>query len=283
MSADDAAFPPSIPTGVPTPARVYDYLLGGKDNYAVDREFALSGIPQFPETLDIARENRHFLYRVVRYLARDVGIRQFLDMGSGLPTQNNVHEVAQTFQPGARVVYVDMDPIVLAHGRALLADEKTTTVITANLTDPETILQHPDTLRLLDFNEPVAALFLSVPHSIPDDEQARRPFQALADTLASGSYLGVSQFSTEDPDEAEAHSAFVNSLGLTWKTRTPTQIRALVSGWEPAGPGLGDVQHLLPDPGQPPLNDVDAPLRPFLGAAHNAGNLVEFGGVLRLP
>ena len=125
--ADPDHVPPEIDTTRPSVARVYDAILGGKDNFAVDREANLAGLAQFPELLDIARENRLFLYRVVQFLAGEAGIRQFLDMGSGLPSAQNVHQVAQQFQADARVVYVDNDPVVLTHGRALLAEQGRTT------------------------------------------------------------------------------------------------------------------------------------------------------------
>ncbi|WP_393916775.1 SAM-dependent methyltransferase, partial [Halostreptopolyspora alba] len=147
MTGDSASPQPDIPTDRPTAARVYGYSLGSKDTYEVDREAAREGLKRFPEILDIARQNRMYLYRAVRYLAAEAGITQFLDLGSGLPTDNNVHQVAQSFQPDARVVYVDIDPVVLVHGHALLADNPNTTVITADMTQPEQILNHPDTQR----------------------------------------------------------------------------------------------------------------------------------------
>jgi hypothetical protein len=158
---------PDFSTDVPSPARMYDYGLGGKDNFAVDREANLAGLAQFPELLDIARENRLFLYRVVQFLAGEAGIRQFLDMGSGLPSAQNVHQVAQQFQADGRVVYVDNDPVVLTHGRALLAEQGRTTVVMADMTRPHDILAHADVRRLIDFSQPVAVLFLSVLHSVP--------------------------------------------------------------------------------------------------------------------
>ncbi|TDB78436.1 hypothetical protein E1264_36805, partial [Actinomadura sp. KC216] len=159
---------------MPTSARVYGWYLGGKDNYEIDRRFAMKHLPDFPEGLDITRANRLFLYRAVRYLVQDAGIRQFIDMGCGLPTDDNVHQVAQRFAPDARVVYVDIDPIVLIHARALLAGDGSTTVITADMRDQDTILNHEDTRRLIDFSEPLAVLFLSVGHHLPDADDPRR-------------------------------------------------------------------------------------------------------------
>lgn len=271
----------SVPTDVPTPARMYDYVLGGKDNLAIDREAVVTLVAAFPEGLDIPRQNRLFLYRVVRYLAQEVGIRQFLDLGSGLPTQANVHEVAQRFQPDARVVYVDSDPIVLAHGRALLADNLSTTVVTADLTRPREVLAAPELRRLVDLDQPTAALMLSVPHSITDDERARDTVATIADALIPGSYLALSQFVGMDRETAAAHTTRATELGLEWKTRTAEEVGELVAGLEPVPPGLVNVADWRPSPDQPPLRPVDERLRPYLGAASGNTRLREFGGVLR--
>jgi hypothetical protein len=278
--ADNAWTPTGIDISAPSPARMYDYCLGGKDNFAIDRAAVLALITQFREGLDVTRENRLFLYRVVRFLAQEAGIRQFLDMGSGLPTQANVHQVAQGFQPGAHVVYVDSDPIVLVHGRAMLTEE-TTTVIQADMTDPHAIMTHPDVRRLIDFDRPLAVLFLSVAHSIPDDDLVRDMFAAVVDGLAPGSFLALSQFAGADRETAAAHTKKATEVGLVWKTRTVDDIRALVGGLEPVPPGLVDVGEWRPDPAQPPLRPVDEPLLPFIGAATENKQVKEFGGVLR--
>lgn len=277
---DDTWAPAGIDTSVPTPARMYDYCLGGKDNFEVDRAAVLGFVTHFNEGLDVTRENRLFLYRVVRYLAEEAGIRQFLDMGSGLPTQANVHEVAQRFQPDAHVVYVDSDPIVLAHARALLSAE-TTTVIQADMTDPRHVLADAEVNRLIDFDQPVAALFLSVAHSIPDDDDVRGMFAATVDALTPGSFLAVSQFVGADDETAEAHTSKATEMGLVWKTRTIEGFRPLVPDLEPVPPGLVDVADWRPDPDQPALSTVDAPLQPFLGASADRRNVKEFGGLLR--
>lgn len=277
---DNVWAPTGIDISKPSPARMYDYCLGGKDNFAVDREAVLALVTQFREGLDVTRENRLFLYRVVRFLAQEAGIRQFLDMGSGLPTQANVHEVARRFQPDAHVVYVDSDPIVLAHGRALLAEEATT-VIQADMTEPREIMAHPDVRRLIDFDQPTAVLFLSVSHSIPDDEQVRAMFAAVADMLAPGSFLALSQFAGMDRETAAAHTKKAIEVGLAWKTRTVDDICDLVGDLEPLPPGLVDVGEWRPDPGQPPLSPVADPLLPFIGAAAENKQVKEFGGVLR--
>ncbi|MEU5995988.1 SAM-dependent methyltransferase [Spirillospora sp. NPDC047418] len=276
----DAWAPTGIDVSTPSPARMYDYCLGGKDNFEVDRAAVMGFVSQFNEGLDVTRENRLFLYRVVRYLAAEAGIRQFLDMGSGLPTQANVHEVARQFQPDAHVVYVDSDPIVLAHGRALLSAEATT-VIQADMTDPREVLAHPDVRHLIDFDQPVAALFLSVAHSIPDDDQVRGMFSATSDALAQGSFLAVSQFVGLDAETARAHTRKATEMNLVWKTRTIEDFRPLVPDLEPVPPGLVDVAQWHPDHDQPALSTVDAALQPFLGTAAGSRRVAEFGGILR--
>src|SRR5258708_2548962 len=159
--------PASIDTGVAHPARMYDYYLGGKDNYQVDRDAAEEVLAVAPEGRDMAKANRAFLGRTVRYLAGQ-GIKQFLDIGTGIPGPGNTNDVAHSVQPGARVVYVDNDPIVLTHAGALLArhDPKRTTVIRADLRDPDSILEHPEALAVLDFDQPVAVLLVAVLHFI---------------------------------------------------------------------------------------------------------------------
>ncbi|MDG4827951.1 SAM-dependent methyltransferase [Solwaraspora sp. WMMD1047] len=268
---------------VPTSARMYDYCLGGKDNFAVDRAAMQVVTSHFPDGLDAARNNRLFLYRVVRYLARDAGIRQFLDMGSGLPTQANVHQVARQFQPDARVVYVDNDPIVLAHGRALLADERSTTVIAADMTETEPILTGPDARRLIDFSEPVATLFLSIGHSIVDDGILRTMLRTVWDAVVPGSYLVFSQMCGVDRAAVDEGNEMARNLGLVWRNRTPEEVAELLRGMDLVEPGLVEVVDWHPDPDQPPLAMVDEPLRPFLGASRKNRRVMEYGAMLRKP
>jgi len=282
MTAPEQPSYPDFSTDVPSPARMYDYGLGGKDNFAVDRAANLAGLALFPELLDIARENRLFLYRVVKFLAGEVGIRQFLDMGSGLPAAQNVHQVAQEFQPDAHVVYVDNDPVVLTHGRALLAERDRTTVVMADMTRPDDILAHADVRRLIDFSQPVAVLFLSVLHCVPDDDVAVSMLSSTVGALAAGSYLALSQCVGESSEAAAEHNKVAGEVGLAWKTRMAEDIRGFVAGLEPVPPGLVDVADWRPDRFQPPLAPVDLPLRPYLGAAARHKRLKEFGGVLRI-
>jgi hypothetical protein len=272
---------PPVPTDRPTPARCYDYALGGKDNFEVDRRLVLEAAQEWPGNLDLARVNRLFLYRAVRYLARDAGLTQFLDLGSGLPTENNVHQVAQGFQPEARVVYVDNDPIVLAHGRALLADNASTTVIDADMTDPAAVVEHEETLRLIDFTRPVALLYFGVPHCIGDDEAARRSLRAPLERVVPGSHLAFSHVVADDRADADKLTRFYTERGMEWKTRTPAEITPWFADLEVVEPGLLPVRRWRPDPDQPPLAEVDAPLRGYVGTSGEGDPIYEFGGVLR--
>jgi hypothetical protein len=270
----------------PTSARAYGWMLGGTDNDEIDREFILAVLQGFPECVDIARQNRQFLYRAVRYLARDAGIGQFIDLGCGLPTENNVHQVAQQFNPDARVVYVDIDPVVGSHGTTLLADQETATLITADMREPEQILTHTDTRRLIDFTRPVAVLFLSVGHHLKDTDEtghgARHALRHIIDDMAvAGSHLAFSQVVIDDPAAGAAMSAQIDGAGIPWQTRTPAQVDALLDGLEPVEPGLVNLKHWRPDPSQPPLDPVPTALRPYVGVTQTGANVYEYGGVLR--
>jgi hypothetical protein len=274
---------PEIPTDVPTSARIYGWALGGKDNYEIDRQFALRTLPAFPEAIDVARENRLFLYRVVRHLVVEAGIRQFIDMGCGLPTDNNTHQVAQRFAPDTRVLYVDIDPIVLAHARALLADDGSTAVITADMRDQDLVLGHPDTERLIDFDEPLAVLFLSVGHHLRDADDPRRVLHTVIDRAVPGSYLAFTQPAGADPEFCAKLDAKMNAGGIPWRTRTPAEIDALLDGLTPVEPGLVDIVDWRPDPDQPPLAPVPEELLPYAGASKLNKELFEYGGLLVKP
>ncbi|MDG4801264.1 SAM-dependent methyltransferase [Micromonospora sp. WMMD980] len=188
-----------IDTSVVHPARRYNYWLGGKDNFQADRESGDAMAAAFPTIRTSALENRRFLRRAVRHLAADVGIRQFLDIGTGIPTADNTHEVAQSVDPRARVVYVDNDPIVLAHARALLTSsaEGATAYLDADLRDPERILAHPDLGRTLDLTQPVALMLVAVLHFVPDTDDLYATVARLLDALPAGSYL-VASHATHD-------------------------------------------------------------------------------------
>ena len=180
-----------INTGVPNPARIYDYFLGGKDNFPADREVAEQVVAIAPVARDIVEDNRAFLRRAVRLLAGEAGIRQFIDLGSGLPTQGNVHEIAQAAVPDARVVYVDNDAMVVTHSRALLAGDNTA-AIEADLRDPDSVMGHPEVRELIDFDQPIALLLMAILHFVPDDEDPYGIVARFRDALPAGSYLALS-------------------------------------------------------------------------------------------
>jgi hypothetical protein len=196
--------PDTVSANVPNVARVYDYMLGGKDNFPADREAAERILVAFPEAREGVRENRAFLRNVVGYLAGEVGIRQFVDIGAGLPTQQNVHQVAQAVAAGARVVYVDNDPVVCVHGRVLLADTDAVAMVEADLRQPEWILNDPATLRLIDFSQPVAVLLVAILHFIGEEEDPYALVARLRDAMAPGSYLVVAHMLDAEQRRSDA-------------------------------------------------------------------------------
>ncbi|MEW2357157.1 SAM-dependent methyltransferase [Spirillospora sp. NPDC029432] len=231
--------PEIVPTGVPTAARVYDVMLNGKDNYAIDREVAEASLAIMPELRDIALHNRAILHRVVRYLAAEEGVTQFLDLGSGLPTVRNTHEVAHEVNPDAHVVYVDIDPIVLAHGRAILADNPNTTVVTADIRDPRAVLDAPDVRRLIDFSKPVCVMLVGILHHLADDEKPGHIVEVLRDAVPSGSYFFITNFTRlgDAPESVELERQLLEQLG-SGRVRTPAELAAFFDGLEVLPPGL---------------------------------------------
>src|SRR5487761_864033 len=205
MPGSESDLPQEIDTSRPHPARIYDYGLGGKNHFAVDREVAEKAWAAMPTGRTAARENRAFLGRVVRYLAAEEGIRQFLDIGTGLPTTDNVHEAAQRVAPESRIVYVDNDPLVLAHARALLTStpEGRTAYIPADLRDPASILADPATQEVLDLTQPVALILVAILHFVNDDDNPAEIVRTLLDALPSGSYLVASHLTGEHDPAAQ--------------------------------------------------------------------------------
>ena len=201
--ADLDGLPAGLDPNTPNVARVYDYWLAGKDNFQIDRDFAEKIIAIEPSAPYMARQNRGFLGRVVRFLTKEAGIRQFIDIGTGLPTQQNVHQVAQDVAPDARIVYVDSDEVVRIHARALLGDNTNVTAIRADFRDPEAVLSHPDVHRLIDFDQPVALLLLAILHFIPDGDDPLGIIRRYHDAMAPGSHLAIS-CSTRDADPERA-------------------------------------------------------------------------------
>ena len=262
-----------IDATVPTAARMYDYYLGGKDNYAADRAAVEELDKVVPSTRVLAVNNRRFLQRVVRVLAEDFGIRQFLDHGSGLPTQDNVHQVAQSIDPESRVVYVDNDPMVLVHGRALLDQNDRTAVIQADMRDTEGIFSHPDTKRLIDFSVPVGVLFVSVMHCIPDSDTDGPPALArrVRERLAPGSLMVMCQLVSEDPEVRDYVTDFMDTTtqGNWGRVRREQDVAALFEGLEILPPGLVEVSTWRPDTEVAPRQQTQ--------------EWIEFGGVARVP
>jgi SAM-dependent methyltransferase len=233
-------------------ARVYDYALGGKDNYPVDREVIDTLRRAAPEAELLAVDNRAFLVRAVRFLAGPAGIDQFLDCGSGLPTAENTHQVAQRVRPEARVVYVDNDPSVVAHGRALLEENDLTWFSPGDLTEPRQVLEDPVVTRALDFDRPIALLQAGTLHHYDEDRRTIPEIMAeYIDALPSGSYVAIAHFL--DPEDGDSELArrmeevFVHSPMGTGRFRTREQIRAMVPGLDLVEPGLVRCFEWWPD------------------------------------
>jgi hypothetical protein len=248
----------TVDTSTPHPARRYNYWLGGKDNFAADRESADAIEAVFPHIRTAAVENRRFLQRAVRVLTQEHGIRQFLDVGTGLPTADNTHEVAQRIEPASRVVYVDNDPLVLTHARALLTSDPRgrTAYIPADLQEPESILAHPDVAATLDLSQPVAVMLIAVLHFVHDDEEAGRAIATLMGGLPPGSFLALTHATADflPPEVAAAlTSGKVQGTG-SFEGRSGAQISRLLddNGLEPIEPGLTVVSQWRPDPGVTP-------------------------------
>ena len=241
----------------PHPARVYDYLLGGKDNFAADRAAAQAGIEANPNSRIPPRENRSFLRRVVRYLARDAGISQFLDIGTGIPTSPNVHEIAQDADPQARVVYVDNDPIVLAHARALLTSGPVgkTAYIDADVRNVDRILRSADLRQTLDMNRPVGLLLIAVMHFIPDQDDPWDLAARLLAELPAGSYLALSHLTGDfDPAAWEGVAAVYRRSGVTMQVRPLAAVERFFTGLDLLDPGVVSLPRWRPDP-----NDLGQP------------------------
>jgi hypothetical protein len=242
---------PEIDTSRPHPARMYNYALGGKDHFAADRDMVDKAAAVTPAIRTMARENRAFLGRAVRYLAGQAGIRQFLDIGTGLPSAGNVHEVAQGEAPDARVVYADNDPLVLAHARALLTSspEGRTAYIHADLRDPLAILNDPASRDVLNFTRPIALVLVAVLHFIPDEDKPGDIVATLLDALPPGSYLVASHGSPEhDQSGADNVTGEYQDRGMTLRLRDSDEFARLAFvGLELVPPGVVPVSEWRPD------------------------------------
>ncbi|GAA2634850.1 SAM-dependent methyltransferase [Dactylosporangium fulvum] len=247
----DVAYEPvDLQTDRPHPARVYDFLLGGKDNFPADRAAAEAGLKANPNSRIPPRENRNFLRRVVEYLATEQGVRQFLDIGTGIPTSPNVHEIAQGIAPESRIVYVDNDPIVLAHARALLTSkpEGRTEYIDADLRDVDRILNAPQLRQAIDFDQPVALMLIAIMHFVGDADKPYEVVSQLVDALPSGSFLALSHL-TGDFDQAawDRVAAIYAKQGVTMQVRSHEEIAQFFTGLELVEPGLPIVTKWRPD------------------------------------
>jgi SAM-dependent methyltransferase len=276
--------PEGIDTGKANGARVYDYVLGGSHNFRADQDAARALIAVEPNTRAIGRENRAFLGRAVRFLAGQAGIRQFLDIGSGIPTEQNVHQVAHQFAPGSRVVYVDHDEVAVAHSRLILADDTDAAIVQADLREPAKILADPATQLLIDLSQPVAVLLVAVLHFIPDADNPAQILATLRDALAPGSYLVISHACRD------AKPVVVSAIETVYRSRvagqitarTREQIAAFFAGFEVVEPGLAWLPEWRPD------SPADVPGNPaqywvLAGAARRAPRPLRQGVCCVIP
>ncbi|WP_086843955.1 SAM-dependent methyltransferase [Amycolatopsis kentuckyensis] len=243
----DEHAPRGIDVDKPNAARVYDYLIGGKLNYAIDREFAERVLRVRPESRELAVLNRRWLRRAVRFGAEQ-GIRQFLDIGSGMPTVGHVHEVVQSIDPESRVVYVDNEPIAIAHSEIVLQDNANAEMVQADAEVPADVLEHPTTGRLLDFTEPVMVVMAAFIHFVPDSRNPAGLIAAYRDALAPGSYLALSSGTFEGQGEQVLRAAeLYRKSGTDVVPRSKDELRALVDGFEILPPGIVFTPEWRPD------------------------------------
>jgi hypothetical protein len=249
--------PRGIDPDRPSPARVYDCYLGGTHNFAADRAVAAQAMAAMPQLPEIMRANRAFLRRAVRVAAR-AGVDQFLDLGSGIPTEGTVHEVAREIHPRARVVYVDVDPIAVIHSRSILGDDPDSAVVQANLLDADAILTDPAVTGLLDLTRPVTVLMVAVLHFVPDSPALDTALTRYRDAVAPGSYLIVSHATTEGASQTSAVADLYSKVSQPLVPRTRADLLRLLAGWELVEPGVARGADWRPDPDDPPPVDVAA-------------------------
>ncbi len=267
MPAEPPDAPADVDTTVPHSARIWNYWLGGTDNYPVDREAGDAWLAVQPQIIPIARTSRAFLARAVRFLAGEAGVRQFLDVGGGLPAAENTHQIAQRIAPDARVVYVDNDPEVLAHARRMLADAPpdTTRYAAADLHDPAAVLA--GAAEVLDLDRPVAVHFMGVLGHVADLGAARSAVGGLVDRLPSGSYLTICDGTTTVPDEATARAQqeYADTGAMAYRNRSPEEVESLFAGLEFVEPGFVPIVRWRPE------------------EPEDAAALEQHGGVARKP
>jgi hypothetical protein len=254
--------PPEVDATVPTTARVYDALLGGTTNFEVDRAAAEVFANHIPQARECARLNRDALIRGVEYLVREAGIDQIIDIGCGLPTEQNTHEVAQGLVPEARVVYVDHDPMVVAHARSLLSDNPDAIVVGADLLEPERIVSHPEIRSFLDFDRPVAVMIIGMIMQIGDEQDPDGIVRTLMDAVPSGSRLFITSWpDTGEPEQRALSRACVETLGNGW-CRPVEALERHFLGMEMAAPGLEYVPRWFPEDPDRPVPAVEE-LEPY--------------------
>jgi SAM-dependent methyltransferase len=241
---------PEVDPDRPSPARIYDYWLGGSQNFAADREVGRRAAEAMPTLRAAIWANRAFLGRVVRHLAAERGITQFLDLGSGVPTVGNVHEVAQQADPDARVVYVDIDPVAVAHARHLLADNPRAAAILADLRRPDAVLSHPQLRETLDLDRPVAVLMIAVLHFVPDGENPGAIVGAYRGKVAPGSFIALSHAAPDvdhPQEQADMIGDYNRSTGVQFVNRPPAKVVSWLEGTEVQPPGAVLVNEWRPD------------------------------------
>jgi SAM-dependent methyltransferase len=238
--------PEGLDVSVPNAARMYDYALGGCHNFAVDRDFTDRANAVMPGARLVAHANRAFLGRAVQWLVA-AGVRQFLDIGSGIPTLGNVHEVAQEAEPSSRVMYVDIDPVAVEHSRSILADNPRASVIEGDLRRPAEILYHPEVVELLDFSQPVAVLMIAVLHFVSDDDDPAGVIAQITDALVSGSHLALSHVAPVH-EELQAIRQMYQRTATPLHLRSVDQIASLMTGLQIVEPGIVSVAEWHPDP-----------------------------------
>lgn len=246
----DEITPARFHTDVPHSARIYDYFLQGKDHFVADREAAEAALEVFPHVAEAARANRRFLHRVVRYLAEQAGVDQFLDVGTGIPTSPNLHEVAQGVRPEAAVVYVDNDPLVLAHARALLTSspQGRTAYLDCDLLEPERILASAEVRDTLDLSRPVALTLIAVLHFVPDEADPLGVVGRLVEALPSGSYLALSQVTANfDKEGIGLLAETYRDRGIAAQPRSRTEVARFLDGLELVEPGIVTAHRWRPD------------------------------------
>ena len=256
---------------VPHSARVYDYLIGGKTNFEPDRIAAEASVEAWPALPISMRTTRSFMERAVRHLTKDYGVRQFLDIGTGIPKSPNVHEIAQAIAPETRVGYVDNDPIVLTHARALMSStaQGRTCYIDADFRNPQSIIDNPRLREVLDFSKPVALSLIAIVHFVLDTDDPQATVRHFMDALAPGSFLALTVFTGDtDPTGVGGVSREYNKRGIPLQVRDKSETEAFFDGYELLDPGVALVHHWRPDPDTAPVRDQDIAMYAGVAAKH---------------